>query len=100
MALPGNPSHIFTDFTTTAATTVQPFTAVTRCGWWAIRNNDGGANLYVKTTATNSTANSIPVAPGEYKIVGLTSNLIPYDLSEYGIYSTGTISYTIEYKKV
>jgi hypothetical protein len=100
MALPTNPTHVFEDFTTTANTTVQPYSTNQKCAWFAIMNNSD-TEIRVKSTATNDATDSIPIAPSEYKIVGTAGPANGYDLYEYGIYCTASSkSYTIEYKKV
>jgi hypothetical protein len=94
-----NPSHIIEDFTTTANTTVTPYTVRTPCGWFAVQNKSD-TDIYIKTVATNTSANAILIPAGAYKLVGgMVGQANGYDLNEYGVFCTASgKTYTIERK--
>lgn len=95
--------HKFVDKTIAVAITAeQAFTSALKCAFWAVFNHSGVDTLYVKTNDDNDTNNAVPVAPGEYKIIGpIMTAANGYDLSDYRFVSAKTAAhrYTVEYVK-
>lgn len=95
-------THIIVDKTIAVALVAErTFATQLKCAWFAVRNNSATKTLYLKTSDTNTTADAIPILPGDYyRLPNSITAYNGFDLSDYRFYSdTVGHSFTVEYFK-